>query len=674
MQAFDAPTSVGSAVADAESDLLFGRDREITALSQLVRASRQRPSAVYMHGTAGSGKSATLRAVQRWAAGEGIHPVLLDGALIGPSADALLHALHQALLTPGPASPRTAETVVRALNALGADAGALLVVDHYDELVAADAWFRREIIYRCGPGVCVVLTGRRDPDEAWPGDRAWRSVVRPLPLEAFSETEAHAFLEQCGVRQPAARREALQLAGTSPALLAIVADALTRLPLRPDGATDEVARWSALIEQMLHPGSRRRAWRAGLGASEVDRLLAAAALLPSFDREILAAMVGQVTVDTGWPQVLGLRLLYPVHGRYRLHDTVREAIRAVVLRQRPWAQARWRQRALTHALGRSFAAGGYDQEQALLLALHGSPVGARLDGPHTRHRATTATPSDCEEIAVASRGALQDATSPEAQAQGALVLSLLGTRPDAFRVVRDARGGLAGYSASLAPQAEMATVLGARAEWLRTHGDASTLVLCLLEVARGEPGVRETLLRDLLLSFARFDRVVSLVDDLGARTLFTALGFRDHGGFRPGEGYQVLEFTETGGWSAWLRQLGHPRADEILPASRHRQAARDALSALHDDERLSRTAAARHYAAVYGQAPMPARVRAWLLDALDSADLGGPSMPGREVLRHYYVHRTGSHEAVAEELGASRATYFRWHRQALDRFGESLFS
>ncbi len=371
---------------------------------------------------------------------------------------------------------------------------------------------------------------------------------------------------------------------------------------------------------------------------------------------------------------MGLRLLYPVQGRYRVHDTVREAIRAVVLRQRPWAQARWRQRALTHALGRSFGAGGYDQEQALLLALHGSPVGARLDGANTRYRTTTASPSDCEEIATVWRTALQDASSSEAQARGALVLALLGTRPDAFRVVRDARGQLAGYSASLARAPEVSSLLGPRAELAHAHSDASTLVLCLLEVARHDPGVREALLRDLLLTFSRFDRVLSLLDDPGARTLFTALGFRDHGGFRPGEGYQVLDFTETGGWSAWLRQLSCPRADEVLPASRHRQAARDALSALHDDERLTRTAAARHYAAVHGQAPMPARVRAWLLDALDSADLGGPSMPGRDVLRHYYVHRTGSHEAVAEELGASRATYFRWHRQALDRFGESLFS
>ncbi len=48
-------------------------------------------------------------------------------------------------------------------------------------------------------------------------------------------------------------------------------------------------------------------------------------------------------------------------------------------------------------------------------------------------------------------------------------------------------------------------------------------------------------------------------------------------------------------------------------------------------------------------------------------------MPGRELLVHYYLNRTGSHETVADELGASRATYFRWHRVALERFADALF-
>lgn len=674
VQAFDISASVGSAVADAESDLLFGRERELATLQQYLRNSRQRPLVVYVHGTAGSGKSATLRAVQRCAAAEGVRPLLLDGAVVGPHADAVLADLHQALLVPGTALPRTPEAVVRAINATAADSGILLVVDHYDHLVAADAWFRREILYRCGPGVCVLLAGRRSPDEAWPGDRAWRAVLRPLPMEVFTTNEARAFLEQCGLHHFAAREEALELAGTSPALLAIVADALTRLAPRPEGAVDEVSRWSALIEQILHPGSRRSAWRAGLGSSEVDRVLAAASLLPSFDRELVAAMVGQATVDAGWPQVMGLRLLYPWHGGYRLHETVREPIRAVVLRQRPWAQGRWRHRALTHALGRSFAPGGYHQEQALLLALHGSPLGERLDDPDTRLSTGVAAATECEEIARACRMRLERATTPAEHAQAAFALGLLGTHREAFRVTRGADGQMLGYSASLPPSSALDGLLDDRRQLATGNQGAATLMLCLLEPTLNASGVREALLRDILMAFARYERVVSLLEDPGMRTLLTALGFRDEGGVRSGDGYQVLDFAQMGGWSAWLRQLGRPQAEEVLPAGRHRQAARDALAALHDDERLSRTAAARHYAAAHGQAPVPARVRAWLLDALESADLGGPAMPGREVLRHYYVQRSGSHEAVAEELGASRATYFRWHRQALDRFGESLFS
>ncbi len=680
MQTYDAPTSVGSAVADAESDLLFGRDQEIAALRQLVGASRERPVVVYVHGPAGSGKSSSLRAVQRLAAGDARRTVLVDGHVAGHNADALLRWLQRALLTtPPPGGPRGADAVVEAINACGLEGGLLLAVDHYEELVAADGWLRHEILYRCGVGVCVMLAGRRSPDEAWPGDRAWRAVVHPVPLLPFGEGQAMAFLEHCGVHNEAARREAMRLAGTSPALLSVVADALTRLPSPAAGtaetAPDEVTRWSALIEQLLHPGSRRRAWRAGLGGSEVDRLLAAASLLPSFDREILAAMVGQANVDAGWPQVMGLRLLYPWQGRYRIHDTVRDAILAVVLRQRPWAQGRWRQRALTHALGRSYTPGGYEQEQALLLALHGSPLGTRLDGTGARLCARAASAGDCNEIAAAWRDGLAAEAPERTRSQAALVLGLLGAHPEAFRVVRDGAGRLSGYSASLPPSHSLAALLGPRAEQLPRQGEvANRLVLCVLHVCRSRPGVREALLRDLLLAFSRFDQVLSLLEDPEVRTVLTVLGFRDQGGAAVSEAQQFLDFAAFGGWPAWLRQLGRPQAEEAIPPFRRRDAARDALTALHDDDRLSLTAAARHYAAQYGQAPVPDRVRAWILDALASADLGGPSIPGRDVLHHYYVQRSGSHEAVAEELGASRATYFRWHRLALDRFGESLFS
>ncbi|PSR20090.1 MAG: hypothetical protein C7B45_16605 [Sulfobacillus acidophilus] len=64
--------------------------------------------------------------------------------------------------------------------------------------------------------------------------------------------------------------------------------------------------------------------------------------------------------------------------------------------------------------------------------------------------------------------------------------------------------------------------------------------------------------------------------------------------------------------------------------------------------------------------------RAWFRDALNSANLG-ERVDGKTTLVLYYVDRRGTHEELAELLHVSRATYFRNHRQALERLAEAVF-
>ncbi|WP_169101960.1 sigma factor-like helix-turn-helix DNA-binding protein [Sulfobacillus harzensis] len=52
----------------------------------------------------------------------------------------------------------------------------------------------------------------------------------------------------------------------------------------------------------------------------------------------------------------------------------------------------------------------------------------------------------------------------------------------------------------------------------------------------------------------------------------------------------------------------------------------------------------------------------------------GARVDGKTVLVLYYLDRRGTHEELAEVLHVSRATYFRNHRQALERLAHAVFA
>lgn len=664
--------SLGSAVAEAEADLLFGRESEIGTLRSCVAVAAVHPVVAYLHGPAGTGKSSLLRAVLRGLQADGVNSLLLDADAVGGTPEAIGRALGDQLPAPLPQGPGLGAAAAAALQERVGARGFVFAIDHYEEFVACDAWLRREILYRLGAGVCVLLVGRRSPDEAWPGDRPWRSVIRSVALRDFSPQEAAEFLRHCGVQGGEARSEALRLAGTSPSLLAVVADAVTRLGARRSsvptaeigGEADELGRCSALVEQILHPGSRRRAWRAGLGSNGVDKLLAAASLLSSFDRESVAAMVGSTVVEADWTQLTRLSLVYPHNGRYAIHETVRAAMNEIVVRQRPWAQQRWRRLVLSHLLGRVHD-GSVSQEEAARVALSAPRFAGRFGGSVGTH--------------VLTGGTAEDLVALEQPAEE--LLWLQRTHPEAFRVLRDAEDAPLGYVLALPAVEEWLAAAVGRPAALRARsaaavaGPGPTLVLCRLVMRRDAADAGARLLAELLPEFRQQARVVSLLPESAAGDVLGLLGFRTpdapSGGTPP---LPVLDFAACGGWSVWLRQLIQPGEGQAVPPARRHEAAQEALAAFHDDHRLAQTAAARHFAAQCGQAVTGPQVRTWLLDALNSMDLGEPTVPSRELLRRYYIQRSGSHEAIAEELGVARATYFRWHRMALHRFADNLLS
>ncbi len=639
-----------------ESQLYVGRAEERRALSELLRLSAQSPVAVYIHGPREIGKSALLRAFVR---DSGRKAVTLRGAQAQEGAQAILGLLSQGLAAIGVAAESTVSGVRAGLHEAARREGLVLAVDGYDELGAAERWLREEILYHVGAGAMIALCGCSAPAQLWPGERVWRAFVRPLELAQLPAGEADELLRRLGVAQASLRAAAIAAVGGWPRCLLAGADALQSSAAC--GPADVAGR---VIEQILHPGSRRSQWRARGSAG--DELVAAAAVLPSIRRDTLRVAVGSALLDQGWE--LLMRIAHPGADGYEFPANLAASLAAQVQRIRPWQAERWREAVL----------------QALL---------ARLRA----HRQLPLLPQDWGEIALLARRApWQPALHPAAERSGgwhvrrdlteaeglalpgashgdrALCEKLLKLSPDSILVLRGGAGEMLGWLATV-PCTQRGGPLAEHPDWRSLpSGGGGHHSLCLILAAAGEapqaPGAVATLVRESIPDWIAARKVYAQRGSLrgaGGEDLLPLLGFRG-----ASERAQWLEFEAPGQPHQLLERL--PAAPRLwTPPERERAAAvKDALGRLFMDD-FSGTALFGYLRERDGEHADPA---AYLRDALLSSDLGKPAGVGREILQLYYVDRLGGHEAVADRLGLPRATYFRLHKQALQRLGTALFA
>jgi hypothetical protein len=650
------PSTLGAAVHRAEAERFVGRQRELARLHALWLACRARPVAVYLHGPRRIGKTALVRAFARQVqhAGGCVLEVSLDGAPVSPD-EAVARLALQVGAARDPLRPPTPPELAAALNARARRQPVLLVVDGYDHLGLAEQRFRREVLLHLTAGHLVLLVGRRHPAELWPEEPAWLRTLDALALDVLEPDEAEALLVEMGVASPAARHQIVALSDGHPHLLGLAAT----LWHRQDGPAGAAAggaparegglRVTTFLERLITPNSRRWAWRAGVGHGDVDRLVAAAAILGPFDRRLLEAVAGEETVQAGWAAMTELPFVREVApGRYALLPRVGQEFAGQVRRLRPWAERQWRLQALrhlTHLVREGTVDPGLAWEQVADLARE-APWHPWLhpDAPGVAVRAGWAEGDGATLRAAEGRGR-HGAASESADGE-----------PGHGVVAVDAAGRRLGYGRAVVLDDEGATGLGVP-ERLRA---ASGPVLALWT---SEGPLEGAILRALLAHMARghYPLVVARTSPSLAPAL-AALGFDADGVLRPG----------PGGLAGWLEARAFDRAVRPPEGRARLLAAKEALQTLDDPDRLRASAAARFFAQA-SRSP-GATVRAWVLDCLLSADLNAGGVPARELLSLYYVQRVGSHERVAERLGLPRTTYFRFQRLALARFAEALFA
>src|SRR5262245_15354291 len=177
---------------EARAADLPGRDRERAAVGAL--AYEDRPLVAIVHGIAGVGKSALLRAAAHDARQRGATAVLLDGRAIEPTEPGFLSALGTAL-------GKDLHSVGEAAAALAAVPGrVVLLLDAYERLQLLDFWMRVVLVPALPAGVRLVLADRAAP-VVW--TREFGDLVLLVRLGNLERDAARELLAAAGIADPA---------------------------------------------------------------------------------------------------------------------------------------------------------------------------------------------------------------------------------------------------------------------------------------------------------------------------------------------------------------------------------------------------------------------------------------------------------------------------------------
>ena len=553
----------GTAGAMPAQELFVGRQAELAACEGWLAG--QGPVVLYVHGPAGTGKTALLRAVARMAASGGRDVRWLDGAdpaALGRSAALLLPvARAEAPLLVGDAVTSLAPWLAEA-----------------DRLGCPD---------RAGP-VRLLLAGRSAPGPAWDAVRSWRSRVLTLRLGPLSAADAHEYLRRLGLADPRLAGQLLAASGNHPGALSRGAALLRRTGSADLHVLDE---WPAIVHELA------REFTSEGGDSGGRQLLEAGALIRHLEPDLLGAMCDMTVRESDIDALGVLSACRPTPGGLQLDAGARRLLAQDLRWRRPERYLTLRRRAFAFYRARLAGVVGaerrricgeclflWDQERTLAaLSADGEPDGVTVEpggaGDHASVRRIWAR------WLAASRAASPTADGRDLQA----VLAFPGTR---LRLARDSQGELLGFSAVVPVCSQsLAMLLGSgttaplvEARWpareragLPATAAESRLLLwrCLAFGDRDPEAAHAALWWDLLSLVAEADALYAATPVPAYAAALEALGFRqlpgadswNNGALHPVRAYE-LDMGRIGldGWLAQRLGFAAPAPAGGVPA------------------------------------------------------------------------------------------------------------
>ncbi|CAM5282749.1 hypothetical protein SALBM135S_08672 [Streptomyces alboniger] len=217
----------GTAAPDrtAAEGPFVGRAVERAAFTAALRGERDAAPVLYLHGMAGTGKTALLHRFAREAGPTGRTLVRVNGACLRPSPRAFVHALQDAAGTPDP----------------------VILVDDVDRCAGLEEWLRESFLPELPHRAVTVLAGRRAPDPLWTADPGWASCARVRRLGRATGREADRILDAQAVPR-ASRPHVLAFAAGNPlALHLAAADAACR----PEDGWPSARMTAALLARLV---------------------------------------------------------------------------------------------------------------------------------------------------------------------------------------------------------------------------------------------------------------------------------------------------------------------------------------------------------------------------------------------------------------------------------------
>lgn len=669
-------THLGDLLDDARRRTFVGRRPELASFDDAL-GGRSPRRVLLVHGPGGIGKTTLLLELRGRARDAGRTAVLIDAREIDPSPEGFEQAVLAAL-GGGRGNGPAAELL----------AGAVLLIDGYEQLRPIDGWLRQAFLPALPADGLVVLAGRDAPAALWRTDPGWRSVVAVHRLDHFDEAESDELLARAGVAPPA-RAHLVGLGRGHPLAMALLADAAVTSTV-PDSLAEVPDLVSALLESLLR-GAPSDAHVTGLVACAIAWLT---------NEELLREVVGpDAPAVWAWleqrPFVAG-----GPHGLWP-HDLARDVLDAEFERRSPERYRSLHRVVHDHVVAGLRAATGPDRQllaQHLLYLHRKSPLTAVFYALRAQGSAAVVPARRQEHDQV-----LSIIEGFEGPASAQLAEGWLADQPDSLSVVRDSEGVAAFAYHVLHPTGSAMEhrdpVVRAVLEHVAAAGpvrpgeqvDIVRFLSGRREHQRDRYAVLAGPVSSLLLWVSRplaWSFVVVLDDEFWG-PFFDYLAFGreleiEAGGLSYvayGCDWRRIPFDR---WLDLMTEREHSGGTGPPPVSllrpppldraRFAAAVRSALQDLHRPDRLAASPLMGSSLATAPGGPSADRLRVSIEDAVGCLGNEPKGDLLRAVLQRTFVRAAPTQEAAAEVLGLPFSTYRRHLARALEQVTDLLWA
>ncbi|MGI5836669.1 MAG: AAA family ATPase [Chloroflexota bacterium] len=704
----------GDALNQLGETLFVGRERELSVFREWLRDDSQPPVILNISGHGGIGKTMLLRSFVGIARNLGWPVLSVDCNDFPHTPDGFLRALSgypekkqllgASLTTLDAAAQTRFETDGEKGDALVYlnEIRPVLFLDTFEALGELQRFFVEQVLPKLPAAVKIVIAGRHPLGNIWMEDASLCRIVHPIPLDGFNTDESREYLHRRGLRDKETVEQVLAATGGNPLALSLAADMVLQLGIKH---LTKAPRWHlivrSLVERLLRDAKD----------PELRDLLEAAAVVRQFDEATLAAVSGRKDISSAFGRLCHLSVVRPAQHGLLLHDDFRRYVADDLRWRHPDRYREMRLRALAYYKERMRVASPIEREWLVaerLFLWENALIQSTMygEGEPGEFWIEEARPDDYPEIRRIHDWWIKNVMDKDVEYEGDIpehnifLEAILEYPKTRLRVVRGQDGSVLGFSSTLPVCKETIPILNLNpifAPILYSYWSPSELealpakaedsdIWYPLHIAEGDrqsEQVRAALLRDHMGLYMMGGLYIVSAPHPLIKKLLNAWGFR------------LIPDARTWGWGSKhpvdcyvldLRQIGVERWIESIMAGKRpciglspRGLERELHSVLlnwHNDILLARSPLADILLPQQVElgAERSAALRQTIVAAMATAMAVATPQQERayRALELAYIQRTPNHDAAAERLAVSRATFYRLLKRGIRWLAEEL--